>query len=96
MNTFLSKIYWTFYPRVDSKVIYLQKYICGFNLSDDIVWKNYNLFTKYVDYDSDRDLQEWCDVINNSYDDCFFDITKARKFLKEHPIFEKGKTVLFF
>lgn len=95
MNKFISKIYWTFYPFIDGKVVYLQRFLYGFSLSDDTVLKNYGLTIKYIDYDSDSDLQQWCDVINNSYDDCFYDIAKARKFLKEHLIFEKGKTALF-
>lgn len=95
MNKYISKIYWSFYPYIDGKVVYLQRYLYGFSLSDDIVLKSYGLTVKYIDYDSDNDLQYWCDIINNSYDDCFYDIPKARKFLKDHLIFEKGKTALF-
>lgn len=95
MNNFISKIYWFFYPHVNTKVVYLQRYICGFSLTDSFVHDRYFLTIKNVDYDSDQDLQNWCDVINNSYDDCYYDIPKARKFLKDHPIFENGNTVLF-
>ena len=95
MNKLFSKLYWKFYPGINTKVVYLQRYLYGFSLSDDIVLKSYGLTVKYIDYDSDSDLQQWCDIINNSYDDCFYDMDKARKFLKDHPIFEKGKTVLF-
>ena len=95
MMKVLSKIYWKFYPGINTKVVYLQRYICCFKLTEDIVHKTYGLDVKYLDYDSDSDLQQWCDVINNSYDDCFYDIPKARKFLKKHPIFENGRTALF-
>lgn len=95
MNKFFSKIYWKLYPGINTKVVYLQRFLHGFSLSDETVLKSYGHTVKYIDYDSDSDLQLWCDVINNSYDDCFYDIAKARKFLKDHPIFEKGKTVLF-
>ena len=95
MNKYISKIYWSLYPYIDGKVVYLQRYICGFALSNEAVLKNYGLSVKYIDYDCDEDLQQWCDVINNSYDDCFYDIDKARTFLTEHPIFQNGRTVLF-
>ncbi len=94
MNLF-SKIYWAFYPKITTKVVYLQTQICGFNLSDSIVKEKYGLTIKQVDYNVDSDLQSWCDVMNNSYDDCFYTIDKARKFLKDHPLFKSNKTVLF-
>lgn len=95
MNKYISKIYWTFYPHIDGKVVYLQRFLYGFNLSEEAVLNNYGLSVKYVNYNSDSDLQQWCDIINNSYDDCFFDIPKARKFLLDHLIFKDGKTALF-
>lgn len=95
MNTLFYRIYWSFYPGIKTKVVYLQRFIYGFNLSDESVHNQYGLSVYYINYDSDQDLQLWCDVINNSYDDCLYDIPKARKFLEEHPIFENGRTVLF-
>lgn len=83
-------------PDITVRVVYLQRFIYGFNLSDNDVYRLYGLSVKLIDYNSDQDLQQWCDVINNSYDDCFFDIKKARSFLKEHPVYENGRTVLFF
>lgn len=83
-------------PNIDIRVVYLQRFIYGFNLSDNDVYRLYGLSVKHIDYNSDQDLQQWCDVINNSYDDCYFDIEKARRFLKEHPVYENGRTVLFY
>ena len=79
-----------------TSLTHLQRFIYGFSLSDEEVLKTYGLSVRNIDYDSDQDLQQWCDVINNSYDDCFFDIPKARQFLKNHILFENGKTVIFF
>ena len=95
MNKLLSKIYWKMYPGINTKVVYLQRFLYGFSLSDDTVFKSFGLTIKYIDYDLNSDLQQWCDVINNSYDDCFYDIDKARNFLTNHPIFQNGRTVLF-
>lgn len=95
MKSLFKKIYWSFYPGINTKVVYLQRFICGFNLSDNSVLNKYGLSAYILNYDSDDDLQSWCDVINNSYDDCYYDITKARHFLKEHPIFKNGRTALF-
>ena len=81
--------------QIETGLAHLQRFIYGFNLSDEDVLKTYGLSVRYIDYDSDHDLQQWCDVINNSYDDCYFDISKARKFLKNHILFENGRTVLF-
>lgn len=95
MNKLISKIYRTFNPSIKGRVVCLQRFLDGFSLSDDTVLKKYGLRVKYIDYDSDSDLQQWCDIINNSYDDCFYDISKASKFLKDPLFFEKGQSVLF-
>lgn len=94
MNVFW-KLYWSLYPGITNKVVYLQRQICGFYISDGIVSEKYGLTVKLVDYNSESDLREWCDVMNNSYDDCFFDETKAKQFLIHHPLFQANKTVLF-
>ena len=83
-------------PNIDIRVVYLQRFIYGFNLSDSDVSHLYGLSVKIIDYNSDLDLQQWCDVINNSYDDCYYDIEKARKFLKNHHIFQDGRTAIFY
>lgn len=71
MNVFW-KLYWSLYPLITNKVVYLQRQICGFYISDEIVSERYGLTVKMIDYNSESDLREWCDVMNNSYDDCFF------------------------
>ena len=81
--------------KIETELAHLQRFIYGFSLSDEEVSKSYGLSVRYIDYDSDQDLQLWCDVINNSYDDCFFDVPKARNFLNNHILFGKGKTVMF-
>lgn len=95
MNVF-RKLYWWLYPLITNKVVYLQRQICGFCISDGIVSEKYGLTVKLIDYNSESDLREWCDVMNNSYDDCFFDETKAKQFLIHHPLFQANKTVLFY
>lgn len=95
MNKYISKIYWSFYPKVNEKVVYLQRYIYDFHLSDQVVKDDYGLTVKVIDYDSDEDLQQWCDVINNSYDDCFFDILKARVFFQKHIILTIARLSFF-
>lgn len=95
MNVFW-KLYWSLYPGITNKVVYLQRQICGFYISDGIVSEKYGLTVKLIDYNSESDLREWCDVMNNSYDDCFFDETKAKQFLIHHPLFQANKTVLFY
>ena len=86
----------TFDPNIDIRVVYLQRYIYGFNLSDSDVSQLFGLSVKIIDYNSDLDLQQWCYVINNSYDDCYYDIEKARNFLQNHPIFHNGRTAIFY
>ena len=85
-----------FDSNIDIRVVYLQRFIYGFNLSDSDVSHLYGLSVKIINYNSDLDLQQWCDVINNSYDDCYFDIEKARLFLQNHPIFQNGRTAIFY
>lgn len=80
--------------QIESEIVNLQRFICGFSLSDEGMLKTYGLSVRHIDYDSEQDLQQWCDVINNSYDDSF-DISKARKYLKNHILFEKGNADLF-
>ena len=55
--TILRKIYWAFYPKISSKVVYLQRRIYGFHLSDADILNLYGLRLKEVDYNSDEDLQ---------------------------------------
>ena len=83
-------------PNIDIRVVYLQRYIYGFNLSDSDVSHLYGLSVKIIDYNSKQDLQQWCDIINNSYDDCYYDIESARVFLQNHPIFQDGRTAIFY
>lgn len=90
------KVYWQFYPCIDNKVVYLQRNICGFHLTEETINKRYGLSVSEIDYSSDSDIYQWCDIMNNSYDDCFYDIQKAKKFLSTHPIFENNKTVIFY
>lgn len=81
--------------KIENSLAHVQRFLYGFRLSDEEVLKTYGLSVKNIDYGSDSDLQQWCDIINNSYDDCFFDIPKAKQFLNNHILFEDGKTVLF-
>lgn len=94
--TLFDKIYWKFYPGVNNKVVYLQRQICGFHLTDVTIFQQYGLSVRVIDYDNDTDLQQWCDIMNNSYNDCYYDIPKARKFLSNHPLFTNNKTAIFY
>ena len=91
----VKKIY-NHFLRINNKSVYLQRPIIGFRLDETKIKELYNLDVKHIDYDNDSDLENWCNVINNSYDDCYFDLLKARTFLKEHETFQNGHTALFY
>lgn len=93
---FFNTLYWKLYPGINTKVVYLQKQICGFHLSEDTILKQHGLSVRQIDYDNESDLLQWCDIINNSYDDCYYDIPKARILLKNHPLFTNNKTAIFY
>lgn len=91
-----SKLYWAFYPHINTKAVHLQRQICGFSISDETIKNKFGLNVKKMDYNSESDLYDWCDIINNSYDDCLYDINKAQNLLTDHPLFQSNKTVLFY
>lgn len=75
--------------------VYLQASLKPFELDERKLEEKYGLSVRELDYNSKQDIEVWCDIIHNSYDDCHFTIDSARHFLKEHPVFENTQTFVF-
>lgn len=48
-----------------------------------------------MDINNQAHVQAWCDVMNHSYDDCYFEIESAIKYLTNHLYLRDTETFLF-
>ena len=64
------------YHRIINGLVYLQAPLKAFELTDDILMNKYRILSKEIDVNNEEDLQIWVDIINNSYDDCVYNIIK--------------------
>ncbi|MCQ2429222.1 MAG: GNAT family N-acetyltransferase [Clostridia bacterium] len=71
------------------KTTYLQKRITASPFS----MRQYTV--KQMDYDSDRDIEVWCNIVNQAYDDSEYSPAHAKGFLTDHP-FCTGTSTAFF
>lgn len=92
----LNKLKYLFYLNIDNKVVYFHTRLDKYFLSEEQLFSNYGLIVKKIDKESDKDLTNWCNVINNSYEDCFYNIDKAKKQLTGHLFLENTTTYLFY
>ncbi len=75
--------------------VYLQASLKAFELSDRTLEDKYHISVRELNYEDDRDMEMWCNLIHNSYDDCYFTIDSARMFLKSHSVFENMQTFVY-
>lgn len=92
----LKNLKYIFYCNIDNKVLYLQAILNKYFLNETILADKYKLSVREMDYNSQADLEEWCDVINNSYDDCNYNKDSALTLLTNHLFLDDTKTYLFY
>ena len=74
--------------RIFNSTVYLQAPLKAYELDDRIMEEKYGLRVIKLDYNNDRDLEEWIRLIHTSYDDCHFTIESARSYLQNHKYFQ--------
>lgn len=73
---------------VNNATVAVRKEICN----PESVIEKYIL--EEMNYENEEHLKEWCDLINNGYEDVFYETTKQAKFfLQNHPFIEDNRTV---
>lgn len=92
----LKNLKYIFYYNIENKVLYLQTLLNKYFLDESALAEKYKLSVKVMDYKSNDDIEQWCDVINNSYDDCSYNIESALRLLTNHLFLEDTKTYLFY
>lgn len=81
--------------RVFSSTVYLQAPLKAYELDDRIMEEKYGLRVIKLDYNNDKDLEEWIRLIHTSYDDCHFTIESARPYLQNHKYFQDTQSFVF-
>ena len=94
-----------YYENKNIKVFVLYKYwqqgcllrtkLNKYFLSDDTLKDMYDLSVRKIDYENTNDLETWCEVINSSYDDCLFTVSKAKDYLNNHLVLADNQTFVF-
>lgn len=80
--------------RIINGLVYLQTPLKAYELSDERL-VSYGIMVKELEKDNQEDLKTWVDIINNSYDDCEYDVVKAKQLLSNHPYLDDVRTFLF-
>lgn len=75
--------------------VHLQSPLKAFRLDDAILREKYGLTVRTIDYDDKKDLETWCSIIHDSYDDCHFTIDSAKVYLTKHKFLMNTETFLF-
>lgn len=73
------------YRKLMEGTVYVQAPLKAFELDDRILKEKYGLEVQRLNYDSPQDINLWCSLINNSYEDFSFTEEKAKRFLIKHP-----------
>ena len=85
----------TIWKHLTGGVVYLHSPLKQFTLSATTIEKEYGLNVRELDYSNDEDVDLWCYLVNNSYSDISFSRESARRFISNHPYFEKTQTFVF-
>ena len=91
----LSRYRYIFYTNIDSKVLYLRTLLNKYFLTESQLKNIYGLEVERLDYSNKTDVEDWCDIINNSYDDCHFTVESASKMFNNHLYFINNETFIF-
>lgn len=81
--------------RIFNSTVYLQAPLKAYELDDRIMEEKYGLRVIKLDYNNDKDLEEWIRLIHTSYDDCHFTIESARPYLQNHKYFQDTQSFVF-
>lgn len=92
----MKKLKYLFYSNIDNKVVYLQTLLNKYYLNEDQLLSNFGLKVSVLDNNNNIDLQTWCNIVNNSYDDCLFNSKNAKDFLTKHLYLVDTKIFLFY
>lgn len=83
------------FSNIVNGTVYLQASLKAFELNERTLKDKYNQSVRSLDWNNNSDLEIWCDIINNSYDDCCFTILSARKFFTDHQVFDDIQVFVF-
>lgn len=91
----IKNIKYLFYTNIENKVLYLRTKLNKYFLSEDNLNELYGLSVRKIDYGNTNDLEVWCNIINNSYDDCSFTVLKAKDYLLNHLYLFNNQSFVF-
>jgi GNAT superfamily N-acetyltransferase len=75
--------------------VYLQAPLKAYELDSRIMEEKYGLRVRQLDYNDDKDLETWMDIIHTSYDDCHFTLDTARDYLSNHQYMKEVQSFVF-
>lgn len=92
----MKRIKYLFYTRIDKKVVYLQTLLNKYYFTEQQLLDEFGCGVIKLDVSNNDHIKAWCDVINHSYDDCYFDSESAIKYLTSHLFLQDTETFLIF
>ena len=75
--------------------VYLQAPLKAYELDSRIMEEKYGLRVRQLDYNDDKDLETWMNIIHTSYDDCHFTLDSAREYLSNHHYMNSTQSFVF-
>ena len=91
----MKRLKYLFYTNIDNKVVYLQTLLNKYYFSDSDLFSEYGLKVIEIDQNNKDHLSQWCDIINDAYDDCCFNVDSAESFFKDHLFLKDTRTFVF-
>ena len=75
--------------------VYLQAPLKAYELDSRIMEEKYGLRVRQLDYNDDKDLETWMNIIHTSYNDCHFTLDTARDYLSNHQYVKEVQSFVF-